>query len=75
MKSMKELLTNEFDDIKEINSIDGIRLTFEDGSWVLVRPSGTEDYIRVTLEGKQKKEQNLLDKAVCLLLKIICKTE
>lgn len=60
MKSMKELLTNEFDDIKEINSIDGIRLTFEDGSWVLVRPSGTEDYIRVTLEGKTEERAEFI---------------
>ena len=23
-----------------------------DGSWVLIRPSGTESYIRITLEGR-----------------------
>lgn len=54
MDNMEELLSNAFDDIKEINTIDGVRLTFDDGSWVLVRPSGTEDYVRVTLESKDE---------------------
>ena len=52
MENMEELLKSEFDDICDINSIDGVRLTFADDSWVLVRPSGTEDYIRITLESR-----------------------
>ncbi|GGL22363.1 phosphomannomutase [Halarchaeum grantii] len=28
----------------------GVRLTFEDGAWTLVRPSGTEPYVRVYAE-------------------------
>ena len=55
MENMEELLTGAFDDICDINSIDGVRLTFEDDSWVLVRPSGTEDYIRITLESRDAK--------------------
>jgi len=30
----------------------GIRLTFEDGAWTLVRPSGTEPYVRVYAESE-----------------------
>ena len=52
MENMESLLTDAFDDIVEINSLDGVRLTFADDSWVLVRPSGTEDYIRITLESR-----------------------
>ena len=52
MENMEELLKSEFDDIFDVNSIDGVRLTFADDSWVLVRPSGTEDYIRITLESR-----------------------
>ena len=52
MENMEALLTSAFDDVKEVNSIDGVRLTFEDDSWVLVRPSGTEDYVRITLESR-----------------------
>ena len=55
MGNMEELLKDAFDDICEINSIDGVRLTFEDDSWVLVRPSGTEDYVRITLESRDAK--------------------
>lgn len=54
MDNMEDLLKGAFDDIAEVNSIDGVRLTFEDGSWVLVRPSGTEDYIRITLESRDE---------------------
>lgn len=52
MENMEELLKDAFDDIVEVNSLDGVRLTFSDDSWVLVRPSGTEDYIRITLESR-----------------------
>ena len=55
MENMEELLTNAFDDIEDINSIDGLRLTFSDDSWLLVRPSGTEDYIRITLESRDQQ--------------------
>ena len=55
MGNMEELLKGAFDDIREINSIDGVRLTFEDDSWVLIRPSGTEDYVRITLESRDAK--------------------
>lgn len=54
MENMEELLTDAFDDIVEVNSVDGVRLTFADDSWVLVRPSGTEDYVRITLESRSE---------------------
>ena len=65
MEDMEESLASAFDDIKEINNIDGVRLTFEDNSWVLVRPSGTEDYVRVTLESKDESKANYI-KDTCL---------
>ena len=52
MENMEDLLKDAFDDIVDVNSLDGVRLTFADDSWVLVRPSGTEDYIRITLESR-----------------------
>ena len=36
--------------VKEVGRKDGIKLYLEDGSWVLLRPSGTEPLIRVYLE-------------------------
>ncbi|WP_042702224.1 phosphoglucosamine mutase [Methanobrevibacter arboriphilus] len=60
MENMEKLLTTSFDDVVDVNTIDGVRLTFSDDSWVLVRPSGTEDYIRVTLEAKTIENANLI---------------
>ena len=68
MENMEELLTGAFDDIRDINSIDGVRLTFEDDSWVLVRPSGTEDYVRITLESRdQKRAESIKETCVKII--------
>ena len=50
MKKLEPKLKKEFPDAEAL-TIDGIRLELKDG-WVLVRPSGTEPYIRVTAEGR-----------------------
>ena len=62
MENMEELLKSAFDDIVDINTIDGLRLTFSDDSWVLVRPSGTEDYIRITLESRDLNRAEFIKK-------------
>jgi phosphomannomutase len=36
--------------VKEVGRKDGIKLYLEEGSWVLLRPSGTEPLVRVYLE-------------------------
>ncbi|WP_405293418.1 phosphoglucosamine mutase [Methanobrevibacter sp.] len=65
MENMEGLLMQSFDDIVEVNSLDGVRLTFSDDSWVLVRPSGTEDYIRITLESRSEKRAEEI-KDICV---------
>lgn len=60
MENMEQILINHFDDISDVQTIDGVRLTFEDDSWVLVRPSGTEDYVRITLEAKEESRANYI---------------
>lgn len=53
-----------FEDMVELNLIDGVRLSLKNGSWVLIRPSGTESYVRITLGGKTNLEaENLMDKS------------
>jgi len=54
MNKLHGALQSSFRGIKEETKIDGIRLTFERG-WLLVRPSGTEPLIRVTVEAETKK--------------------
>lgn len=65
MENMEDLLCRAFDDIVDVNSLDGVRLTFSDDSWVLVRPSGTEDYIRITLESRDAKRAEEI-KDICV---------
>ncbi len=70
---LKELIKNppsKLDDmpIKSINTKDGLKLIFEDDSWVLFRASGTEPLIRVYAESTSKDFlNNLLSKAQRLL--------
>ena len=68
MENMEDLLKASFDDIIDVNSLDGVRLTFADDSWVLVRPSGTEDYIRITLESRDgERAEQIREKCVKII--------
>lgn len=62
MQEMEKKLPHLFSDIKDVNPIDGVRLTLSDDSWVLVRPSGTESFIRITLEGKDEERAHEIHK-------------
>ena len=43
--------------VKEVGRKDGIKLYLEQGSWVLLRPSGTEPLMRVYLETNSLEKQ------------------
>lgn len=45
-------------------TIDGVKLIMDDGSWVLVRPSGTEALFRVYAEGNTKEQVNTIHNEV-----------
>ena len=47
--------------IKVIN-IDGYKYIMEDGSWVMIRPSGTEGVVRVYAEGESDEKVKYLQK-------------
>jgi len=49
MDLLGERLPGTFPDAT-VETEHGVRLSFSDGSWVLVRPSGTEPYLRVYVE-------------------------
>jgi len=55
MATVGEQLPNAFPDAGVATEY-GVRLTFPDDSWVLVRPSGTEPYIRVYAESDSVEE-------------------
>lgn len=46
--------------VVEKKTIDGVKLCFHTGAWVLVRPSGTEPLVRIYLEGSDRAELELL---------------
>lgn len=46
-----------------INRLDGIKLIFEDGSWILVRESGTEPVARVYIEAHSPSDLEALTRA------------
>ncbi|MDD3150061.1 MAG: hypothetical protein PHV68_04430, partial [Candidatus Gastranaerophilales bacterium] len=56
--------------VKNIKTIDGIKIYFEDESWMLIRPSGTEPLLRIYFE---TNEQNKLDNFINDTKKIISK--
>jgi phosphoglucomutase len=46
--------------IARTNRVDGVKFIFEDGSWLLMRPSGTEPLVRVYAETESKKDLEVL---------------
>jgi len=53
---------------KEVITIDGYKVIFEDGSWLLIRFSGTEPLVRVFAESKDRERaENLVKKYLGLI--------
>lgn len=70
MDMVKERALEEFGDFEDILTVDGVRLEFSSGDWVLIRPSGTEPYIRVTAEAAdESRAESLVEKGKELLSK------
>ena len=46
--------------VKSINRLDGVKIIFEDDSWLLVRPSGTEPLVRIYAESESAKDMEVL---------------
>ncbi|WP_456419933.1 phosphoglucosamine mutase [Methanocaldococcus infernus] len=65
---LKEKVINYIKEkVGEAETIDGVRISFEDG-WLLIRPSGTESYIRVRVEAKTlERAKELLNLGVKLV--------
>lgn len=59
-KAMAEI-ASKLGGLGKVNTLDGVRVDLEDG-WILVRPSGTEPKIRITVESANKCDE-LFNKA------------
>ena len=48
--------------VEDVNTVDGFKLALEDGTWILVRPSGTEPKLRIYAEATtERRVEELLD--------------
>ncbi|MDY0390887.1 MAG: phosphoglucomutase [Desulfobulbus oligotrophicus] len=54
--------------IASVIDIDGRKMIFEDGSWIMIRPSGTEPKVRFYVEGRTSDETALLVKTAKSML-------
>jgi phosphoglucosamine mutase len=60
-----------FSTYKEYSVIDGVRLAWADG-WILVRASGTEPLVRLTVEGESLKvAKEIMKKGVALVKELV----
>ncbi|HBY81915.1 MAG TPA: phosphoglucosamine mutase, partial [Cyanobacteria bacterium UBA11148] len=50
--------------VKEVGRKDGIKLYLEEGSWVLLRPSGTEPLMRVYMETNSPEKETQIATAM-----------
>lgn len=63
--SLKEKLADEPDSIggrkvEKIDRLDGVKFLFSDGSWMLMRPSGTEPMVRIYAESENAADLDKL---------------
>ncbi len=54
--------------IREVIDIDGRKMIFDDGSWLMIRPSGTEPKVRFYVEARSSQETALLVKSAKSML-------
>ena len=38
--------------VKDLITVDGTKMVFDDGSWLMIRPSGTEPKVRFYIEAR-----------------------
>jgi phosphoglucosamine mutase len=71
VRRAERLMKKAFPDYRQFSKVDGVRLSLEDG-WVLVRASGTEPLIRLTVEGESlKTAETIIDRALAAVNKAL----
>ncbi len=43
--------------VKDVITVDGTKIVFDDGSWLMIRPSGTEPKVRFYIETRTEKDK------------------
>ena len=67
---MKILVGTKEKEVKQLLTLDGVKIIFTDDSWMLIRPSGTEPKVRIYTECRDLEEKEaLFDAAKSLFFK------
>jgi phosphomannomutase len=67
MQKLKERLKEESTDVLEL---DGIKALVDENSWILIRPSNTENVLRISVESLHGKVSTLYKKTEQMVLSI-----
>jgi len=71
VENMVKNLKAVFPAYKEFSTIDGVRLALRNG-WILVRASGTEPILRLTVEGESlKTAKEIMEKGIIVVKKLV----
>lgn len=55
--------------VEKVSTLDGAKLYFSDGSWILTRPSGTEPLLRIYFEASSEETLDLMKKEIQEIVK------
>jgi len=72
MKVIEEELESAIGDVEDVWKYDGVRVNCKDGSWILIRASGTEPKIRLYAEAKSvERLREVVEKGKKLVFKAL----